>query len=721
MRKIVSFSIISIVVIYLVSACANTGVLTGGEKDTLAPVPLKFVPVFGQTNFTAKKVKIKFHEYFELDDIANQFIVSPPLENKPDVKVKGKWLEIKITDTLAKNTTYNFDFNDAIKDYAEKNVLHGFQYICSTGSQLDTLMISGRVVDAQTLEPVENAMVFLYRQLNDTTPETVLPDYLARTNKDGYFSVRNISQTKYFVFALKDDNLSLLYDQETEKIAFLDKQFLPTVKKMSRVDTLRRDSIFKNEETKEKDTIEITETHKVEYFEYKPDSLELFLFDEDNYNQFLVSEYRKTPGNITIKLNRPVSSSFNFDFIDFPGNKNYILETNEKRDSLIYWLKDTALINKDTLRIKLSYKQMDSLKLWQNVTDTLFLDFDFEDIKEKKGKQKSELQIKTPNLAAGYINKGETFDLKLNIPIEKINENYLKLWSLAPDSATKYLGVNRKPGSFKNSESAGIQYAERQSNSRLFFKLKKGNADKIKIKALNFTFSSINEQKTTNGDTIMLDLQGGNAANVDTLNFVAEYNVKTAITTQPFADTMFLALQRSPYEVFGQREQLSLAKDTQDIKLYHLKFEGKNDNTGYYLLVEPKAFTDIFNNQPDSISFNFKIRPDDYYANLIIHLKNATSKTQFILIDKNGKIVKETKTSNLEVLKINQLSPGKYTLRAFEDENLNGKWDTGDFKKRRQPEKVYLYSKDIVLKSAWDTEEDWDLLQKTETNKLNKK
>jgi len=721
MRKILSFSIITTAILILYSACANTGVLTGGEKDTLAPVPLKFIPLFGQTNFTAQKVKIKFHEYFELNDIANQFIVSPPLENKPDVKVKGKWLEIKITDTLANNTTYNFDFNDALRDYAEHNVLHGFQYICSTGAQLDTLMISGRIVDAQTLEPVENAMVFLYRQLNDTTPETVLPDYLARTNKDGYFSVRNISQTKYYVFALKDDNLSLLYDQESEKIAFLDKQFFPTVKKRSRVDTLRRDSIFKNKETKEKDTIEITETHKLEYFEYKPDSLELFLFDEDNYNQFLVSENRQTPGNITIKMNRPISSSYKFNFLDFPGNKNYILETNEKNDSLIYWLKDTALINKDTLRIQLTYKQMDSLKLWQDVSDTLSLGFDFEDIKEEKpGKQKSDLQIKMPNLSSGFINKGENFDLKFNIPIAQINKNYVKLWSLVPDSATKYLGANRKQGSFKKSESAGIQYAERQSNSRLFLKLKKGNADKINIKAINFKFASIDEHKTTNGDTIILDLQGGNAAKVDTLNFVAEYNVKTGITTQPFADTMFLALKRSPYEVFGQREKLKIEKDTQDIKLYHVKFKGKNDNTGYYMLVEPKAFTDIFNNKPDSISFNFKIRPDDYYANLIIHLKNATSKTQFILIDKNGEIVKETKTTHSEILKINQLSPGNYTLRAFEDKNSNGKWDTGDFKKRLQPEKVYLYSKDIVLKSAWDTEEDWDLLQKIETKKLKK-
>ncbi len=723
-KYLIKFTII-IISVYFFTACAQTGGLTGGVKDTIPPLPIKFSPQFEQTNFVAKKVKIKFNEYFQLKDLNTQFIVSPPLKEKPKVKVKGKFLEIKILDTLNENTTYNFDFNDAVADFNENNILHGFQYVCSTGNKIDSLQISGTLLDAENLSPEENIFVFLYPQLNDTTPEKVLPAYLSKTNKEGRFSVRNVAEGSYFVFALKDQNTNLLYDQAIENIAFLKNKVSPTVKRILQTDTIYHDSIVFNKESKQNDTFRLQTIKSYELNKYTPDSLELYLFNEGKTNQYVSSEKRELPGKCIFKMNRAISSDFKISLIGHPNFSNFILEKKPKKDSLIYWIKDSAVYNIDTLDFIIRSQQMDSLKVWEIVNDTISLDFDFETLAEKakketkkakgKGKRKSELQIKADNVLNNFLDKNKPIDLESNIPIDKINKKKIKLYVLPPDSAKKYLYGNRSDGKFHNSESTGITYGERLDKNTLFFILKNKKNGELKINPINFSLLQKSEQESENGDTIYIKLLKGNFALVDSLKFVAEYETKGLLgTIQPFADSMNLALNRSVFEVFGQKVDFSMESDTQNIKKYHLNFTGKNNESVYSLLVQATAFTDIFGHQPDSTTFEFKIHKDDYYSNLVLHLSNATVNTHFLLFDKNKKIIFSGKTTDLSTLNVTQLGPGTYKIRAFEDVNGNGKWDTGNFKKRIQPEKVFLYSKDLMLKSGWDTEEDWNLLKKPE-------
>ena len=195
--------------------CANTTQApTGGAKDTLAPLIVKVAPPSGMTNVhrTKQEFVFTFDEYVKIKNLQNIYL-SPPMKRPLKAKTRGKSVIVYFEDdTLAANTTYTIDFTDAIADNNEGNVYPGFTYVFSTGETVDSMMITGLVQDCNTLKPVKGAKVLLYKNQADSAVFLESPVAAAITDDWGYFSIRNIQDTLYRLYAITDGNNNNRYD-----------------------------------------------------------------------------------------------------------------------------------------------------------------------------------------------------------------------------------------------------------------------------------------------------------------------------------------------------------------------------------------------------------------------------------------------------------------------------------------------------------------------------
>ncbi len=228
--------LLTVLSLLLLSACANMVTPTGGPKDTTPPKVTQATPENQSTGFIGRKVEVTFDEYVTLNNASQQVLVSPPLASKPDIKLNNKTVVIKFKDNLLPNTTYTIDFGEAVKDLHEGNLFKDYTYAFSTGDRLDTLLLAGTVVDAETQKPVEKCYVGLYAadslDLNLDSlfvqPLRRAPDFLTRTDKEGKFRFHGLPDRSFLVFALDDVNANLYYDMPNEKVAFLDTLVRPS-------------------------------------------------------------------------------------------------------------------------------------------------------------------------------------------------------------------------------------------------------------------------------------------------------------------------------------------------------------------------------------------------------------------------------------------------------------------------------------------------------------
>lgn len=226
--------IVIVIALLLLPQCANVVAPTGGSKDVTPPKVSKATPENQGTGFNGRKIEITFDEYITLNNASQQVLFSPPLANKPDIKLSNKTVVIKLKEDLRPNTTYTIDFGEAVKDLHEGNIFKDYAYTFSTGEVLDTLSLHGTVLDAESQKPIEKLYVGLYADDSIPTDSLYLlpcrqaPDYLARTDKEGHFRFNGLPDMPFLVFALEDMNSNLYYDLPNEKVAFLDTLVCPS-------------------------------------------------------------------------------------------------------------------------------------------------------------------------------------------------------------------------------------------------------------------------------------------------------------------------------------------------------------------------------------------------------------------------------------------------------------------------------------------------------------
>lgn len=202
--------------------CANIVPPGGGPRDTLPPRLVNVSPLDSTLNFNSNKVVFHFNEFVELDNVIEKLIVSPTMKRTPVITAKLRVVTLEIKDSLQPNTTYTFNFGDAVKDVNERNPIEDFQYVVSTGDYMDSLQLTGKVLVAETGKPDSNIAVMLYSNLEDSVVSKEKPLYLSKTKGDGSYRFRNLKPGTYRLFALKEEDRDYQYTQPDELIAFSD-------------------------------------------------------------------------------------------------------------------------------------------------------------------------------------------------------------------------------------------------------------------------------------------------------------------------------------------------------------------------------------------------------------------------------------------------------------------------------------------------------------------
>ena len=362
MRMLVTVGVISYLLpltSYLFFSCARMGSPDGGWYDDDPPYVVSSTPADQSVNVNAKKITILFNEYIKLEDATNKVIVSPPQLEMPEIKATGKKVIVELQDTLRPNTTYTIDFSDAISDNNEGNPMGSFTYSFSTGEQIDTFEVSGYVLDASNLEPIKGISVGLYEDLADSAFKTKPMLRVSRTDGRGHFVVKGVAPGTYRAYALQDADADFRFSQKSEMIAFNHDTFTPSFKPDVRVDTVWRDSLH------------IDQLLQVPYTHFLPDDITLLAFTHTLTDRYLVKSDRTEAGKFSLFYSYghpelPVIKGLNFD-----ADSAFFVETGEKQDTIHYWLRDTTLINQDTLRMELTYMMTDTLGNLVSQTDTL--------------------------------------------------------------------------------------------------------------------------------------------------------------------------------------------------------------------------------------------------------------------------------------------------------------------------------------------------------------
>jgi len=225
LKKTSIFNLTQVAVFTLIVSilgCASVQKPQGGPRDKTPPKLLTATPANKTTKFDAKQIVLDFDEYFKLNNQYQEITVSPAQEKQPEYKIKQKSLVINLKDTLQKNTTYVINFGKAIGDVNENNILKNFTYAFTTGTEIDSLSISGRVFDSETQQPEKEATVFIFTTKQDSALfGKKKPSYFTTTDTAGNFKLNYLHADNYRIYALKEASTNRIYDNDNESIAIL--------------------------------------------------------------------------------------------------------------------------------------------------------------------------------------------------------------------------------------------------------------------------------------------------------------------------------------------------------------------------------------------------------------------------------------------------------------------------------------------------------------------
>jgi hypothetical protein len=591
----------------LVYCCAKVGSPSGGPKDEDPPEIVNSNPENYSSDFRNKKIEITFDEFIQLKNIRQELITSPPLEDMPVTKLKGKNLIIELENELRENTTYTLYFGNSIVDNNEGNPIQNFEFVFSTGSHVDTLSVTGKLVNAFNLQTEEDPVyIMLHNNLNDSAPYLEIPAFIGKTRKDGTFELNNIRPDTFRIFALKDANSNLLFDQNSENIAFIDSSFILDPKLIETENFYLADSLIPPDsivadsllpefvvDTITGDTIMLEK--KIRYALH----VNLFLFEEENIFQYLTARERETREKIMFAFKHPLYDSLVINPLNFKYYDDWFIEEKSAdNDTVICWIRDSAITKMDTISLQLSYTIVDSSRNFVIQVDTIHLRYRKPKATSKPGKKK--------NKAEQVIEKNSKYlDLELNI----------------------------------------------RKDSKL----------------------DLNRSVIINTGTPVL---------IDNDSLISLYKRE---------DTLEII------------QKFALSKDTGTLRKYRIISQWE-EGARYKLLIEPGAFTDIYGVSNDSVLIEFSMQSIDYYGNIMLSVENVSSPVIIQLLDEKEKILREKFTSVSGSTVFDFLNPKKYKLKVVYDNNNNRKWDTGNYLKKIQPEKVAYYKGEVNVRSNWDVE-----------------
>lgn len=371
LHKLVILAWAVITALALHTGCANRGSgPQGGPKDELPPIVIGCTPANGSVNIdvAATTFELEFDEIIQVDNVMQNVVISPPQKNLPTIKAMGRKLRIAFEDSLQANTTYTFEFNKAIVDNNERNPLTQFVYVISTGSRIDSLQISGKVIDAHTLSPMPKLSVGVHLDHSDSAFLQKPFDRMGKTNENGEFTIRNMAQGTYRLYALKDVTNSHMYLPAGADIAFYDSLITPELHLHGKVDT-----IWKSPLKEAYDTIIVNTFAE----SYPKDLLLKSFIEKAPCRQLLDRPKRLSDRKFQITYACPTDTLPTLTLLnDSAAHSNwYIMEPMMAPDSLVYWITDSLVYQRDTLVMAIDYLMSDSAQLLVPARDTVELTY----------------------------------------------------------------------------------------------------------------------------------------------------------------------------------------------------------------------------------------------------------------------------------------------------------------------------------------------------------
>ena len=327
-------------------SCASMGTPSGGPRDEDPPRFVRANPMPEAVNVSRSNMSIDFNELVNVKDAFSKVVVSPPSTQAPRISSSGRRVNIEFRDTLLPNTTYTVDFSNAIQDVNENNPLEGFSYTFSTGPTLDSLRISGMVLNAADLEPQKDVLVGVHSILNDTAFLKLPFERVAKTDDRGRFIIRGLKPGPYRVFALGDANNDFRWDNPEESIAFYNEIVVPQTEQTTVTDTIY------NLKTMEVDTV-VDRSRTI----FLPNDLLLSYFNINFKPQYIVKNERLDSTRISLILNGPSPKIPTLTPLNVTASDDwYDLERSANNDTLTYWLREPSLVSTDTLKMRVDFQ-----------------------------------------------------------------------------------------------------------------------------------------------------------------------------------------------------------------------------------------------------------------------------------------------------------------------------------------------------------------------------
>ena len=608
MRRLPVFIILGV----MLYSCASIGRIEGGPYDEEPPVFVQSTPKPGQLNYKRDRVTIAFDEYIKLDNAGEKVVISPPQVQQPEIKTNGKKVIVNFQDTMKADATYTIDFGDAIQDNNESNPLEQFTFTFSTGDRLDTMAVSGTVLNASNLEPVKGMLVGLYANLADSAFTTTPFDRVGRTDSRGRFSIRGVAPGSYRIYALQDADQNVYFSQPMEQIAWNDSLVIPRYEFRMRQDTTWIDSLI------------IDTIVERQYTHFLPDDILLRCFKEVYFNQRLAKSERLTPQKFSLYFTAPADTLPLLRGLNFDERDAFIIEqTTGRNDTIHYWIKDSLLYQQDTLRAELTYLETDSLgKLVQRI-DTVRLQSKvaYKKLMEQKA-EADEKKLEELRKEAKKKKKRDAEGNEIEAPEPVLPTEFLPVEVYAPSSMDVY-------------------------------------------------------------DYISLTFQEP-VASIDT----------SAIHLQLKVDSLW---QDIPYDFH---------RDSLDLKIYNI-YADWTPGESYQFAVDSTAIRGLYGLFTDKIQNEFKVKTVEEYGAILFDITGAPSTAFVELLNEQDAVVRTVPVVDGHA-DFYYLLPGKYGARLIDDANRNGKWDTGDYETKLQPEKVYYYFQVLELKANFDLQQSWN-------------
>lgn len=399
------------------ASCAKMGSPDGGWYDETPPRVVSCSPADKGINVNRRHIYINFDEFIKVDNPTQNVVISPPQLEQAEIKAQGKRISVELADSLKPNTTYTIDFSNAISDNNEGNPMGSYTYSFSTGDHIDTLEVSGYVVDASNLEPVSGMLVGLYDSLSNDYFKRQPMLRVSKTDSWGHFTIKGVAPGTYRIYALQDADGDFVFNQKSEMVAFQTTLVTPSFK-----DDIRQDTSWV-------DSLHIAGIQRVPYTHFLPDDICLRAFNEVVTDRYYLKADRKEADHFTLFYTYGDSVPPTIRGLNFNAEGAFIVEPSAMNDTITYWLRDTALVNQDTLVAELRHNITDTLGTLQPQCDTIKLISKDPYAKRMRAEKKKEEQWKKEQ--EKRKKRGEPFDsimkpdpLRLNMsPLGEMDPN----------------------------------------------------------------------------------------------------------------------------------------------------------------------------------------------------------------------------------------------------------------------------------------------------------